>query len=78
LARYYDPIREAKTASQRRNAMVKVADALPTPVQQVSVFCLDNRGIYELPFDCIFDGSRWINVETNEPIDVDVFGWMAI
>lgn len=78
LARHYDPIRDAKSASRRRSGMVKVSDAYPAITQQVSAFCLDNRGIYELPFPCTFDGARWINVKTNEAIDVDVFGWIAI
>ena len=70
-----DPIRKAKSAMDARADLTLIKAALPESSRQVELFCRDHRGVYQLPYRCVFADGRWCNAATGEPIESEAFGW---
>jgi hypothetical protein len=68
--------RSAQKTAAASQGFTKIADAMPPEKQVVTLFCMDHRGIYQLPFKCAYDGHSWVNKETNEDVMAEAFGWV--
>lgn len=58
-----------------RANVTRIQSGLPSPDQQVELFCRDNRGVYQLPYPCRCSDGIWTNAATGEPIEAEPFGW---
>jgi len=45
------------------------------PSDPVELLCEDHRGKFVLPFPCLWDDGKWVNVATGVNIEAAVIGW---
>lgn len=56
---------------------ISCGPCLPLEGQRVLLKCRDHLGLYELPFDCVYQDGEFYNAADQTPIKAQILRWRA-